>query len=86
MFNPDKALCRPRTDGTGVARPVPADCQPLECRNVAVTAANADALRAEADRLAGEAAHRPTLPPLLLADLTARQGKINALLQTTPEN
>jgi integrase len=86
VFNVDKALCRPRTDGTGVTRPVPADCQPLECRNVAVTAANAEALRAEADRLASEAARRPTLPPLLLADLTARQRKITALLPTTPES
>lgn len=86
VFNPDKALCRPRTDGAGVARPVPADCQPLECRNVAVTAANAEALRAEADRLAAEAARRPTLPPLLLADLTARQRKIIALLPITPES
>ncbi|NGY65085.1 hypothetical protein G7043_39850 [Lentzea sp. NEAU-D13] len=37
-------------------------------------------------RTAGEAARRPTLPPLLLADLTARQRKIIALLPTIPES
>ncbi|MCX4681271.1 hypothetical protein OG413_39430 [Streptomyces sp. NBC_01433] len=51
VFNPDKALCRPRPARGGRTVPVPHDCQPLECRNVALTAANTTALAAEADRL-----------------------------------
>ncbi|MCX4649554.1 hypothetical protein ACWGDS_48475 [Streptomyces sp. NPDC055059] len=45
VFNPDKALCQPRAAPTGERqRPAPPECQPLQCRNVALTVANAAAL------------------------------------------
>ncbi|MFJ8111639.1 hypothetical protein [Streptomyces sp. NPDC096132] len=42
VYNPDRALCR--TPGTASDQPVLADCQPLACRNTALTPANHEAL------------------------------------------
>lgn len=75
-----KALCRPRTDTTGRARPHLDGCQPLHCPNVALTAANTDALRAEADRLHTRLNARPPLPPLLAHQTRARLDEITAFL------
>ncbi|MET9364593.1 hypothetical protein ABZX93_27260 [Streptomyces sp. NPDC006632] len=47
VYNPDRALCR--TPGASTNRPVLDDCQPLACRNTALTPANRNAL---ADHLA----------------------------------
>ncbi|WP_405753431.1 hypothetical protein OHA19_39925 (plasmid) [Streptomyces sp. NBC_00012] len=58
------------------------DCRPLECRNVALTADNRAALAAEAGRLDAETRSRPTLPPLLLADLARRRDRIRTFLTT----
>ncbi|MEU5289389.1 hypothetical protein AB0G97_36140 [Streptomyces sp. NPDC020755] len=84
VFNPDKALCRPRTAASGNrAVPVPLECRPLECRNVALTPDNVTVLAAEAQRLDARLGSRPLLPPLLHADLTRRRDAIHAFLTTT---
>ncbi|WP_378741057.1 hypothetical protein [Nocardia brasiliensis] len=82
MFNPDKALCQPRTDRTGQLRPTPANCQPLECHNVALTDANTGALTQERDAIDTELAARPALPPLLETRLRQRHRAITALIDT----
>jgi integrase len=80
VFDPAKAMCQPQPDGRGITRPVQASCQPLDCRNIALTPDNWTALRAEADRIAVQLGQRPALPPLLLHRLTARHGKITTFL------
>ncbi|MET8248712.1 hypothetical protein ABZV31_32600 [Streptomyces sp. NPDC005202] len=83
VFNPDKALCRPKIAPRGQRpRPVALDCRPLDCHNVALTPDNASALAAEADRLDDQIRSRPTLPPLLLADVHRRRDAILGFLQT----
>ncbi|MEU8003671.1 hypothetical protein AB0B66_21145 [Catellatospora sp. NPDC049111] len=79
-FNPDRALCQQRTDSSGTVRPSPSTCQPLDCRNAALTAENTNALHSEAARMDAELASRPTLPPLLLHQLTDRRNRIVAFL------
>jgi hypothetical protein len=84
VFNPDKALCRPTAAPNGArALPVPQDCRPLDCRNVALTPDNADALAAEAERLDARLHGRPALTPLLQADLERRRDAIRTFLATT---
>lgn len=80
VFDPSKALCQPRPDTAGALRPAASRCQPLDCRNTALTVDNRDALRDEAGRIDIELADRPTLPPLLLHRLTARRDKISNFL------
>lgn len=86
VFNPDKALCRPTTTANGNrALPVPRDCRPLECRNVALTPDNANALATEAQRLDARLHGRPALAPLLHADLERRRDAIRTFLTTAGE-
>lgn len=80
VFNPDRALCQPRPDATGRLRPAPPRCQPLACRNVALTPDNHGALSIEAQRLDDELAARPVLPPLLADQLARRRDAITAFL------
>ncbi|WP_206279934.1 hypothetical protein [Streptomyces luteoverticillatus] len=70
VFNPDKALCRPRAAPDGHrAVPAPSECRPVECHNVALTADNTTALAGHADLLDHRLQTRPTPPTLLHADL-----------------
>jgi len=86
VFNPDKALCRPRTASNGDrALPIPLDCRPTECHNVALTADNSAALAAEAERLDARLRTHPVLAPRLHADLERRRDAIHALLATTDQ-
>jgi hypothetical protein len=80
VFNPDKALCVRTWDGAGTLRPTLGDCKPLECNNVALTADNIAALRAEQEALVSQLAERPILPPLLQNRLTARAEAIAAFI------
>jgi hypothetical protein len=80
VFNPDKALCVRTKDAAGTLRPTLGDCKPLECNNVALTADNIAALRAEHEALVGQLAEQPTLPPLLQNRLTARAQAIAAFI------
>ncbi|MGW1520798.1 site-specific integrase [Streptomyces sp. NPDC002287] len=66
IYNPDRALCRTPTDHSH--QPVMVDCQPLTCRNTALTPANQQALTghltqleealSDSDRLAPYVRHR----------------------------
>lgn len=80
VFNPAKALCQPHNDSKNDLLPALGDCEPLECGNVALTADNITALRAELASLATELAQRPALPPLLQQRLRARHDDIARLL------
>ena len=80
VFDPAKAMCQPRPDHRGTTRPVQADCQPLDCRNTALTPDNSAALHTEADRITAELTDRPALPPLLVHRLTSRHDKITSYL------
>ena len=80
VFNPAKALCQPHNDTANDLRPALGDCQPLECGNVALTADNITALRAELAAVETELAQRPALPPLLQHRLRARHDDIARLL------
>lgn len=86
VFNPDKALCLPRRGGTA-DHPVLGDCRPLDCSNVALTAANITAFHTEITEIEGHLAARPALPPLLQQRLTTRRQEITGFLDRyTPEN
>jgi hypothetical protein len=80
VFDPAKAMCQPRPDSHGTSRPIQSRCQPLDCRNTALTPHNRDSLQEEAARIDTELAQRPLLPPLLAHQLTARRDKITAFL------
>ncbi|MEV0186731.1 hypothetical protein AB0I54_47275 [Streptomyces sp. NPDC050625] len=51
IYSPDRALCRTPVGPAG--QPVLADCQPLACRNTALTSANREALAAHLAQLDG---------------------------------
>jgi integrase len=85
IYNPDKALCRQQHDTRGTLRPALGSCQPLECRNTALTADNKTALSHEAAEITRQLASRPLLPPLLQARLAARQDQITTFLNRYPD-
>lgn len=60
-------------------------CQPLACRNVALTRENTDTLRGEIELVDQQLTRRPTLPPLLQNRLLRRKHQIEGLLATTQE-
>src|SRR5690606_25536028 len=81
VFNPDKALCRPRIPPTrSRSAPSPHNCRPLECKNAALIPANPRAISAESRRLGTRLRGSPVLPPLLPADLKGRSDAIGAFL------
>jgi len=80
IFNPDKALCRKKASIKGVVMPRISECQPLECRNVALTESNVLALRSEVAELEVELAKKPSLPPLLQKTIERRIDDISAFL------
>jgi hypothetical protein len=86
IFNPDKALClRPQAQGQA---PVLADCKPLACRNVALTAANLTAWRKQLARLDQALASADVLAPYLRHRLAEQRDQIAHFLDQpadTPE-
>lgn len=76
VFDPDKALCTRTRTVRGQVGPTIGNCQPLECRNVALTADNIAELRQEVTEIDGELTERPYLPPLLLQRLHQRRDQI----------
>lgn len=76
VFDPDKALCTRTTTRDGRLAPTLGECQPLHCRNVALTSGNIAALRAETTTIDTELTQRPALPPLLRTRLTQRREQI----------
>jgi hypothetical protein len=81
VFDPAKAMCRPRPDDQGVTRPAQTSCQPLDCRNTALTISNRQALQEEATRLDAALAARPLLPPLLAHQVRDRRDRIARFLE-----
>lgn len=83
----ETALCQQRRDSRGQLRPDTGGCQPLACRNVALTADNIDNLREEIERIDAELAARPVLLPLLHGRLRGRREEITVFLarHTTQE-
>ena len=77
VFNPDQALC---LHGRPSTTPKTADCKPLTCRNVALTADNIQALREEITGIDNHLEQRPLLPPLLQVRLAERRGSIAEFL------
>jgi hypothetical protein len=86
VFNPDKALClRPHADGQA---PVLPDCEPLACRNVALTPANLTAWRQQFARLDQALASADVLAPYLRHRLAEQRDQITHFLDQpahTPE-
>jgi integrase len=87
VYDPDKALCHRKLSDT--TQPSLGQCQPLDCRNVALTDDNRRQWEQEITDLDDALARRPTLPPLLRHRLQKRQRDIQQLLsaatrQSTP--
>ncbi len=77
VYNPDRALCHRRDSADGPCLP---DCQPLACRNVALTSANIAALTRHQAHL--EQALHPTgiIAPYVRHRLEEQHAEINAFL------
>jgi len=83
-----KALCERARRSRSEGLPDHGDCQPLACRNVALTSANTEVWRAELDRIDRRLAARPPLPPLMQHRLASRRAEIETFLSrntSTPE-
>ncbi|MFI1852903.1 hypothetical protein [Streptomyces sp. NPDC020480] len=87
VYNPDRALCR-RNGADGPSLP---DCQPFKCRNVALTAENADAFLAWRQRLERALANGVTLAPYVRDRMEQRRAELAEFLEanniptSTPE-
>ncbi|MFJ1796795.1 hypothetical protein [Kitasatospora griseola] len=80
VHNPDRALCR-RNDGqSGPSLP---DCQPLRCRNVALSAENTDHLRAALEAHDRELARADQLAPFVRHRLQTRRQELADFLTET---
>lgn len=81
VFNPDKALCL-RAATPGSQGPALADCQPMACRNVALTGDNLAAWQQHLAR-PDQALSDDTLAPYLRHRLQQQRGDIARFLQTS---
>ena len=88
VYNPDKALCRRQLAAAG-DQTVPdlANCRPLQCRNVALTADNLQALTRQLHQLDAHLAAADLLAPFVAHRLTEQRRDLAALLDaaTAPE-
>ncbi|MFD5742596.1 hypothetical protein ACFXJM_37740 [Streptomyces massasporeus] len=85
VYNPDRALCRTPADRAD--QPVMADCQPLACRNTALTAANRQALGGHLARLEDTLAIGDRLAPYVRHRLEEQRRATGAFLaRHTPES
>ncbi|WP_319054772.1 hypothetical protein [Streptomyces europaeiscabiei] len=78
VYNPDRALCR-RGDADGPSLP---DCQPLKCRNVALTAENASAFLAWLQRMDNALANGILLAPYVRDRMEQRRAELTDFLET----
>lgn len=78
VYNPDRALCR-RGDADGPSLP---DCQPLKCRNVALTAENADAFLAWLQHMDHVLANGVLLAPYVRDRMEQRRAELADFLET----
>jgi hypothetical protein len=79
VYNPDRALCRTSND-PGAGQPVLADCQPLACRNTALTPANRQALKGHLTKLEEALANRDRLAPYVRHRLEEQHRETAAFL------
>ncbi|MFI5751516.1 hypothetical protein ACIBBE_37810 [Streptomyces sp. NPDC051644] len=85
VHDPAKALCERAHQGTFEGLGDHPQCQPLACRNVALTRENVDAWRREVELLDQGLTARPPLPPLLQHRLVQRKHQIEDFLATTSQ-
>ncbi|MEV5200513.1 hypothetical protein [Streptomyces sp. NPDC053720] len=84
VYNPDRALCR--TPASTADTPAMADCQPLACRNAALTSDNHHALSQHLAQLTTALANGDRLAPYLRHRLTEQHAATEAFLtRHTPE-
>ena len=89
VYNPDKALCRRQLAPAGdPTLPDLANCRPLQCRNVALTADNLQALTRQLHQLDAHLASADLLAPFVAHRLTEQRRDLAALLEaaTAPKN
>ncbi|MEV7129680.1 hypothetical protein [Streptomyces sp. NPDC093260] len=80
VHDPAKALCEKARRGRGEGLPEHGGCQPLACRNVALTLENTQAWQRELDRIGRRLTSRPLLPPLVAHRLNQRRAEITQFL------
>jgi hypothetical protein len=83
IYNPEKALCRRQlsNDG-GQTMPDLASCQPLQCRNVALTSENVKALATQLHKLDTHLAKADLLAPYVAHRLEEQRRNLAALLDS----
>ena len=81
VYNPEKALCRRQLTGDdGQSMPDLSSCEPLRCRNVALTAENREALTDQLHKLDTHLAQADLLPPFVAQRLAEQRHDLAALL------
>jgi hypothetical protein len=84
VYDHAKALCQQKVALSGQMHPDLANCQPLACRNIALSTNNIAAWHAERDHLNRRLTARPPLPPLLQAQMQNRRDQIEQFLAAQP--
>ncbi|MER5915562.1 hypothetical protein ABT124_35290 [Streptomyces sp. NPDC001982] len=82
VHDPAKALCAKARSGRGDGLP-DGECQPLACRNVALSRDNTEAWLRELDRIEQRLSSRPAMAPFLHHRLIQRHAEIRAFLQAS---
>ncbi|MEV7069182.1 hypothetical protein AB0N97_41505, partial [Streptomyces collinus] len=85
VHDPAKALCERARQGAFEGLGDHPQCQPLACRNVALTRENTDAWRGEIELVDQRLTRRPPLPPLLQNRLLRRKHQIEDFLAAPQE-
>ena len=81
VYNPDKALCRRQLPAAGdQTMPDLANCRPLQCSNVALTAENLKALTNQLHQLDTHLARADLLAPYVAHRLTEQRRDLAALI------
>jgi hypothetical protein len=81
IHDPDKALCRRQlSDDNATRLPDLNTCQPLRCRNVALSEDNLRALAGQRDRLEAMLHQHEVLPPYVADRLRQQHDDLTALL------
>ena len=83
VYNPEKALCRRQLAGDdGHSIPDLSSCEPLRCRNVALTPENREALTDQLRKLDTHLDKADLLPPYVAQRLTEQRHDLAALLES----
>lgn len=82
IYNSERAQCRSETTDEG---PDLRSCEPLSCRNVALTTDNTRSWNTEKARLEDEVSRAHLLPPYIGQKLRDRLKAVNELLETEEE-